>query len=50
MKSIAIAVALMLLIVAVPIQAQTLTDAQKADIEKAVKSQVAQYLGTYATS
>ncbi len=34
MKSIGIAFALMLLLVAVPLQAQTLTDAQKAEIEK----------------
>jgi hypothetical protein len=34
MKSIVIAVCLMLLLVAVPLQAQTLTDAQKAEIEK----------------
>ena len=47
MKGIALAVALMLFVFAVPIQAQALTDAQKADIEKAVKSQVAQYLSTY---
>jgi ketosteroid isomerase-like protein len=34
MKSIAIAVCLMLFLVAVPVQAQTMTDAQKAEIEK----------------
>ena len=47
MKSIAITVCLMLLLVAAPLQAQTLTDAQKADIEKAVKGHVAQYLGAF---
>jgi len=47
MKKIALAVGLMLLFFAVPIQAQTLTDVQKADIEKTLKSQVAQYLSTF---
>jgi hypothetical protein len=42
MKSMALAVALILLIYAVPIQAQTMTAAQKAEIEKAVKEVVLQ--------
>jgi hypothetical protein len=47
MRNIALAACLILLLFAVPIQAQTLTAAQKADIETAVKSQVAKYLSTF---
>jgi|WetSurMetagenome_2_1015567.scaffolds.fasta_scaffold42197_3 hypothetical protein len=42
MKSIPLAIGLMLLFCAVPVQAQTVTGAQKAEIEKAVKEKVAQ--------
>ena len=40
MKYFPFAVALMILLVAIPLQAQTVTAAQKAEIEKAVKEQV----------
>ena len=49
MKHIALVIGLMLLSFAVPVSAQTLTDSQKADIEKAVKEQVAQYFRTVDT-
>lgn len=42
MKSMQLAVGLILLFLAVPVQAQTMTAAQKADIEKAVKEKVTQ--------
>lgn len=49
MKTLAFALALMLLIITVPLQAQTVTDAQKAEIEKAVKGQITQYYGALDT-
>jgi hypothetical protein len=49
MKSMAFAVALMLLIFAFPVQAQTMTAAQKAEIEKAVKNQITQMLVVWDT-
>lgn len=42
MRGMANAIGLTLLLIAVPLQAQTMTDAQKAEIEKAVKDQVTQ--------
>jgi len=42
MKSMYLAVGLILLFLAMPVQSQTLTSAQKADIEKAVKAKVTQ--------
>jgi ketosteroid isomerase-like protein len=47
MKAIAFAVGLMLLFFAIPVQAQTMTAAQKADIEKAVKAKVTQLYGIW---
>jgi hypothetical protein len=40
MKSIVVAVGLILLFLAVPVQAQTMTASQKADIEKTIKAKV----------
>jgi hypothetical protein len=42
MKNMSLAVALIFLLLAVPLQAQTMTAAQKADIEKAIKDKVTQ--------
>jgi len=47
MRTIALAVGFMLLLFALPIQAQTITDTQKADIEKSLKDQTIQYLNTH---
>ncbi len=49
MKSMACAVGLMLLLYAVPLQAQTLPDIQKTDIEKAVKNQITQWYAALDT-
>jgi len=47
MKSIVLVVGLTLLLIAVPLRSQSLTNTEKADIEKLLKNQVAQYLSTY---
>jgi ketosteroid isomerase-like protein len=47
MKSMHLAVGLILLLLAVPVQAQTMTAVQKADIEKAVKDKVKQLYSTF---
>jgi len=47
MKAMALLVGLMLLLFALPVQAQTVTDAQKAAIEKSLKAQLTQYLSTF---
>ena len=49
MKIIVIAACLMLLFVVVPVQAQTLTDTQKAEIEKIVKEQITALCSTFDT-
>lgn len=49
MRNIALAACLILLSLAVPVQGQTITIAQKADIEKAVKEQVIQYFRAIET-
>jgi len=46
MKKMTFAIGLALLFLSFPLSAQTLTDSQKADIEKAVKLQISQYFHT----
>jgi ketosteroid isomerase-like protein len=47
MKAMALLVGLMLLLFALPVQAQTVTDVQKAAIEKSLKEQLTQYFGAF---